>query len=289
MNCTIDRRTLLVSLAAAAATILGALIEKTALADDLAVPASAGRLGVAAINLHNGRIIQHDGSGRYPLASTFKLPLVMDVLARVDRGTERLDRVVRFSANDLHAYSPVTGKQPRGGTLTVGELCAAAIEQSDNTAANLLLQAVGGPAGVTAYLRALGDTTTRLDRNEPALNEAKPGDPRDTTTPLAMATLLQRLVRDPILSPASKNTLFGWLRGTTTGTARIRAGVPSSWTVGDKTGTTNGGGNDVAILWPPHGSPIVIAVYFADVKVSDTARDAAIASAARAVVRRFRD
>lgn len=284
-----NRRSLLVSLAAAGATIVGALIEKSAQADDLSVPARAGQLGVAAIDLHNGRVIQHDGNGRYPLASTFKLPLVMDVLARVDRGTERLDRVVRFSADDLHAYSPVVGKQPHGGTLTVGELCAAAVEQSDNTAANLLLRRVGGPEGVTAYLRGLGDTTTRLDRYEPALNEARVGDPRDTTTPIAMATVLQRLVRDPILSPASKNTLFGWLRATTTGTARIRAGVPSTWTVGDKTGTTNSGGNDVAILSPPHGSPIVIAVYFADVKPSDTARDATIAATARAVVRRFRD
>jgi len=285
-----DRKSLLVSLAGAGAMVLGAVLEKSAQADDLvALPANAGRLGVAAIDLHNGRVIQRDGAGRYPLASTFKLPLVMDVLARVDRGTERLDRIVRFVASEVLANSPTVAKQPHGGSLTVGELCAAAIEQSDNTAANLLLRRVGGPAGVTAYLRGLGDTATRLDRNEPALNEAIPGDPRDTTTPLAVATLLQRLVRDPILSPVSKNILFDWLRRTKTGTARIRAGVPPHWIVGDKTGTTNSGGNDVAILLPPHGSPIVIAVYFADVHLTDTARDATIAAAAHTVVRRFRD
>jgi beta-lactamase class A len=288
MRWTRNRRPLLAALASAGVVLLGAVVEKHG-PDWVDALSGGNHLGVAAIDLKNGRVIERDGGGRYPLASTFKLPLVMDVLARVDGGTERLDNVVRFSANDLHAYSPTVAKQPHGGTLTVGQLCAAAIEQSDNTAANLLLRRVGGPAGLTAYLRSLGDTTTRLDRNEPALNEATPGDPRDTTTPLAMAKLLQRLVRDPILSPASKNTLFDWLRQSTTGTTRIRAGVPARWTVGDKTGTTNSGGNDVAILWPPHGSPIVIAVYFADVKVSDTARDAAIAAAARDVVRRFRD
>ena len=130
---------------------------------------------------------------------------------------------------------------------------------------------------MTAYLRALGDPVTRLDRIEPALNETKPGDVRDTTTPSAMANLLARLVRDPILSNASKQTLFGWMRGADTGLTRIRAGVPPGWTVGDKTGTTNSGGNDVAILWPRTGAPIVLAVYFAEVRGSDAERDAAIA------------
>jgi beta-lactamase class A len=248
----------------------------------------SGRLGIAAIDLRNGRKLLSSADERFPLASTFKLPLVMDVLTRVDRGQEHLDRHVRFAASDILAYSPTVGAQPRGGSLTVGELCAAAIEHSDNTAANLLLRTVGGPAGVTAYLRGLGDTVTRLDRNEPALNEATLGDPRDTTTPLAMATLAERLVRDPLLSPASKASLFDWLRRSDTGAARIRAGVPAGWTVGDKTGTTQSGGNDVAILWPRHGAPIVLAVYFAEVHATDAQRDAAIAAVAREVVRRFR-
>ena len=215
----------------------------------------SGRLGIAAIDLRNGRRLLSSADERFPLASTFKLPLVMDVLTRVDRGQEHLDRHVRFVASDILAYSPTVGAQPRGGSLTVAELCAAAIEHSDNAAANLL-RTVGGPAGVTAYLRGLGDTVTRLDRTEPALNQAVPGDPRDTTTPLAMATLAERLVRDPLLSPASKALLFDWLRRSDTGAARIRAGVPASWTIGDKTGTTQSGGNDVAILWPRHGAPV---------------------------------
>ena len=247
-----------------------------------------GRLGIAAIDLGNGHRLLQRWDQRFPLASTFKLPLVMDVLARVDRRAERLDRPIRFRASEILPYSPTVSKQPHGGTLTVAELCAAAIEHSDNTAANLLLRTLGGPPGVTAYLRSLGDRVTRLDRNEPTLNEATPGDVRDTTTPLAMATLLARLVRDPILSPASKSRLFGWMRATDTGAARIRAGVPTGWTVGDKTGTTNTGGNDVGILWPPHGAPIVVAIYFAEVRVSDAERDAVIAGAARSVVQHLR-
>jgi len=247
-----------------------------------------GRLGVAAIDLGSGRRLEQRGSERFPLASTFKLPLVMAVLTRVDHGTERLDRKIRFKASDIIAYSPAVSQQPHGGSLSVAALCAAAIEQSDNSAANLLLRTVGGPAGVTAYVRGLGDTVTRLDRTEPALNESIPGDVRDTTSPDAMARLVARLVREPLLTPASKAHLFAWLRGSTTGAARIRAGVPAGWTVDDKTGTTNTSGNDVAILWPRSGEPIVLAVYFAEVKASDAERDAAIADVAAAVVASLR-
>jgi beta-lactamase class A len=247
-----------------------------------------GRLGVAAIDLGDMRRIEQRAHERFPLASTFKLPLVMAVLTRVDAGAERLDRPIRYTAHDIISYSPVVGRQPRGGTLTVAQLCAAAIEYSDNAAANLLLQTVGGPPGVTAFMRRLGDPVTRLDRTEPALNEAAPGDVRDTTTPAAMANLLARLVQSRLLSDASKAQLYGWLRASKTGLTRIRAGVPAGWIVGDKTGTTNTVGNDVAILWPPSGAPIVLAVYLADVHGTDAQRDAAIAGVARGVVRSFR-
>lgn len=244
-------------------------------------------LGVCAVSLRDNRQLVRRGRERFPLASTFKLPLVMDVLGRVDAGIERLDRAIAFGRSDILAYSPVAGRHPRGGTLTVAELCGAAIELSDNSAANLLLATAGGPRGLTAYVRGAGDHEMRLDRTEPALNHTTPGDARDTTTPLAMAHLLARLVRDPILSPRSKAMLFGWMRNASTGLARIRAGAPAGWTVGDKTGTTNTGGNDVAILWPRRGEPIVLAVYCAEVHASDAERDAAIASVARSVVRRF--
>ncbi len=291
-----DRATFVSSLAAAGVTPLAAappLFEHTA--PPAAQPFAReeamgrGRLGVCAIALHDDRRLARREHERFPLASTFKLPLVMATLARADRGVERLDRKLAFRAGEILPYSPAEARFPRGGSLTIAELCAAAIEQSDNTAANLLMATLGGPAGVTSYLRGLGDPVTRLDRTEPALNTTAPGDPRDTTTPFAMASLLARLVREPILSPASKATLFGWMRSARTGLSRIRAGVPPSWTVGDKTGTTNTAGNDVAILWPRTGAPIVLAVYFAEVHAADETRDAAIASVAREVIRRFRD
>jgi beta-lactamase class A len=246
-----------------------------------------GRLGVAAIALRDGRRIEQRAHERFPLASTFKLPLVMAVLARSDRGAEHLGRTVRITPADLlAAYSPVT-RAHKGGTMTIAQLCAAAVSDSDNSAANLLLRTVGGPAGVTAYLRSLGDPETRLDRYEPALNTVGPNDPRDTTTPEAMANLLARLVREPVLSAASKARLYDWMRRANTGLARIRAGVPAGWTVGDKTGTTDHAGNDVAILWPHSGAPLVLAVYSAEVEASDAQRDAAIADVARGVVRQL--
>ncbi len=248
----------------------------------------AGRLGVCAVALRDGNHIERRAHEQFPLASTFKLPLVTCVLSRVDHGAERLDRTLHFRASDiLHSYSPAFASMPHGGTLTIAQLCAAAIEHSDNTAADALLRTVGGPQALTAYLRGLGDRVTRIDRSEPALNTAIPGDVRDTTTPAAMADLLARLVREPMLSAGSKATLFAWMRAADTGLTRIRAGVPRSWTVGDKTGTTDTGGNDVAILWPPRGAPIVLAVYFAQVRARDAERDAAIADVARAVVRRL--
>jgi beta-lactamase class A len=247
-----------------------------------------GRLGACAIDLRHERRIGQRQSERFPMASTFKLPLVMAVLSRADGGIERLDRKVAFAAHQIIAYSPVVARQPHGGSLTVAELCGAAIQHSDNTAANLLLAAIGGPTAVTAYLRGIGDPTSRLDRNEPALNRSTPGDLRDTTTPFAMARVLQRLVAEPVLSPSSKAQLFAWMRTATTGLARIRAGVPKGWTVGDKTGTTDTAGNDIAVLWPRSGAPIVLAVYVADVAASDSERDAAIAAVAHSAVRALR-
>ena len=288
-----NRPTFLLSLANTVATPPAALIDGPAPAPHsppflMQERRGRGRLGVVAIDLRDMRRIVQRPRERFPLASTFKLPLVMAVLKRVDEGTERLERPIRFTAHDLLDYSPVVAQQLHGGKLTVAQLCAAAIEQSDNAAANLLLATIGGPGGVTAFMRRLGDPVTRLDRNEPALNEATPGDVRDTTTPEAMANLLARLMRSRVLSDASKARLYGWLRGATTGLTRIRAGTPAGWRVGDKTGTTNSSGNDVAILWPPTGAPIVLAVYFAEVRGTGAERDAAIADVARSVVKNFR-
>jgi beta-lactamase class A len=286
-----DRPTFLLSLATTALAQGGAIPMRPEpeATPFLADERRAGvRLGVYAIDLRNDKTVVHRPAQRFPMASTFKLPLVMAVLSRVDDNIEQLGRKIAFTSSDIVPFSPVVARQPRGGSLTVAQLCGAAIEESDNTAANLLLAAVAGPPGVTAYLRRIGDPTTRLDRNEPALNRSAPNDPRDTTTPYAMASVLARAVREPILSPGAKTHLFGWMKNAKTGLHRIRAGAPAGWSAGDKTGTTDTGASDVAVLWPPSGAPIVMAVYADGVRVSDAARDALFAGIARRVVRRLR-
>lgn len=220
--------------------------------------------------------------------STFKWLLAAQVLARVDEGEESLDRVVRYGPGDLLEYAPVTRERVEEGGLSVSELCAAAVQVSDNTAANLLLATVDSPAGFTAYLRTLGDSTTRLDRTEPELNEAAPGDPRDTTTPAAMLEDLRAVLLGDVLAPASRERLIDWMVTSTTGLARLRAGLPEGWRTGDKTGTCGRGtANDVAIIWPPGREPILIAAYLAEAEASYEDCNAALAEVARGIVGSF--
>ncbi|MBE7196470.1 MAG: class A beta-lactamase [Parafilimonas terrae] len=224
-----------------------------------------GRIGVSAGSADR-ILLRHRADERFPMCSTFKVLAVAAVLARVEAGTETLDALVSYGAGDLLSYAPVARKalETSGGTgrLSVNDLCAAAIEWSDNTAANLLLVRLGGPEGLTAWLRSIGDPITRLDRNEPTLNSALPGDPRDTTTPEAMRATLGRILLGSVLTPPSRDRLEHWMVGSQTGSARLRAGLPKDWTVGDKTGTgVNGTVNDVAILRPPGRAPLFAAVY----------------------------
>lgn len=178
-------------------------------------------------------------------------------------------------------YSPRTEPHADREGMTVAELCEATMVLSDNTAANLLLRRQGGPAGLTAWLRGLGDTHTRLDRTEPALNDVPPGEVRDTTTPLAMAATLQKLVLDRVLAPASRERLQGWLLGNLTGDKRLRAGMPPGWRVGEKTGTAQGTSNDAGVVWPEQGGPAVVACYLTECPAAPARRDAAIAQVGR--------
>ena len=227
--------------------------------------ATGGRVGFAVDDTATGRRFSHRGRERFPMASTFKMLLVAAILERVDRGVESLERVIPVRAGDLLDVSPVS-KAHVGGTATVAELAEATMIYSDNTAANLLLPAVGGPAGLTAFLRRIGDPVTRLDRNEPTMSEARPGDPRDTSSPDAMLATWERLLLGNTLSPASRERLTGWLVANTTGDTRLRAGFPKEWRVGDKTGTgaaVTGTVNDVAIVWPDRidTRPLLIASF----------------------------
>jgi beta-lactamase class A len=244
---------------------------------------AGGRLGVAALDTGTGRRFGHREEERFPMCSTFKVLAVSAVLTQVDHEKENLDRRIRFAAGDVIDGSPIS-KDHIGDGMTLAELCAAALDYSDNTAANLILSALGGPHAVTAFARSLGDPVTRLDRTEPTLNEATQGDPRDTTTPATMAANLQKLLLGKALAPASREQLTNWMIANKTGDARLRAGLPHDWRIGDKTGTgERGTANDIAIAWPPGRKPIIVAVYLTGSTVSPDQQSAAIADVARAV------
>lgn len=222
---------------------------------------SGGRLGVTVLDTATGRRASWRGAERFAMSSTFKALLAGVVLARVDRGEEALDRALPVTASDLLDHAPAV-EAAIGGSLTVDQLCEAIVVVSDNAAANLLLTTMGGPDGFTAEMHAMGDAVTRLDRPEPDLNEAAPGDPRDTTTPDAMLASLGRLLAGDVLAAPSRGLLAGWLASSGTGLRRIRAGLPAGWQGGDKTGTgSNGNVHDVAILLPPDGGPVLVASY----------------------------
>jgi beta-lactamase class A len=241
-----------------------------------------GRLGVAVLDTESGRRIGYRADERFPMCSTFKFLAAAQVLARVDRQEERLDRRVVYPKQELVAYSPVTAGHAGADGMTVAELCHAAVTVSDNTAGNLLLASLGGPPGLTRFTRSLGDETTRLDRIETELNEAVPGDPRDTTTPAAMLNDMHRLLVGDALSPASRKQLAAWLIAATTGGPRLRAGFPAEWRVGDKTGTSNNGvSNDIAIAWPPGRAPLLVTAYYAESPLSQDQRNGVLAEAGR--------
>jgi beta-lactamase class A len=264
------RRTLL--LAGSAVPLAFALRARAADAAASAAPAVArlaaleraagGRLGVCVLDTANGAQFGRRADERFPMCSTFKLMLSAAVLDRARHEAGLTDRLIRYGKQDLLDYAPIT-KQHLGDGMTVAALCEATLQYSDNTAANLLLEVLGGPAAVTAFARAIGDPMFRLDRREPELNSALPGDPRDTTTPAAMVRSLRKLLVDDALPPAARAQLRDWLLGNTVGGKRIRAGVPAGWQVADKTGTgAHGTANDIGALWPPARPPVMLALYY---------------------------
>ena len=245
---------------------------------------TGARIGVAALDTGNGKRLDYRSEERFPMCSTFKFLAAAAVLKRVDGGQEKLDRFVSYDAKDILEYAPVTKAHLKDGGMTLGALCAAAIEQSDNTAGNLLLDTIGGPIGLTKFARSIGDETTRLDRKEPELNSAVPGDERDTTSPASMCAGMQALLLGNVLSESSRHRLEDWLQHNETGSQMIRAGIPKTWIVGDKTGRCgNGATNDVAIIRPPGHAPIVVAIYTIGSTASADDRAAALAETARVI------
>ena len=230
-----------------------------------------GDLGVSVLDTETGRASGWDETSTYPLNSTFKFLLAGAVLQRVDRGQERLDRQIAVRSSDIVAWSPVA-KEAVGGSMSLRSLCEAAMTRSDNAATNLLLRSVGGPEALTATLRNMGDPVTRIDRYETEMNDVPPGDLRDSSTPSQMLKTMETLLLGDILSARSKEQLAAWMIANTTGGARIRAGVPSGWTVGDRTGTgPRGETATIAAIYPPNRKPLLMTVY---IRGSSRNRDA---------------
>jgi beta-lactamase class A len=246
----------------------------------------SAQIGAAVLDTKSNAVWGYRGDERFPLDSTHKAFACAALLAKADRGEASLQKRVVIIATDLVAHSPITEKRIAPDAMSLSELCAAAITVSDNTAANAVLSAIGGPPAVTDFFRSLGDEVSRLDRNEPDLNESAPGDPRDTTTPAAAVADLDKLLLGNTLNPAAREQLKQWMIDDAVAGPLLRAAAPSNWRIADKTGAGEHGSRGiVAVLWPPDRAPIVAAIYIRDTAASLDARNAAIARIGAALIK----
>ncbi|MCQ9616410.1 class A beta-lactamase [Paenalcaligenes niemegkensis] len=242
-----------------------------------------GRLGVATLDTATGMRSAYRGNERFLICSTFKLLLTAAVLKRVDNNEEQLDRRITFDRSLILAWAPVTGLNVGSPGMSIQELCEATMIMSDNTAANLLLETLGGPAAVTAYARSLGDTKTRLDHIEP-LDGSQQGD-EDTTTPQSMLENMQKIMLGKTLSEESRTRLINWFAMNQTGSQTLKAGLSSDWLIGDKTGAANNTNNDIALITPPGRQPILVAAYYTNDGINSNARKAVLAKVGKIVVK----
>lgn len=242
-----------------------------------------GRIGLVALDTGSGKRLLHRSEERFPMCSTFKMILAAAVLQRSVATPELLKKTIAVTQADMRPHAPVTSEHV-GGSLSVETLCDAIVRYSDNPAANLLLKEVGGPAALTAYARTIGDRDFRLDRWETELNSAIPGDPRDTTTPKAMAGTVHALLLGEALPALQRGMLKDWMLRNTTGTETIRAGLPATWAAAEKTGAgAYGARNDVGVLYPPGRAPIVLVVFTATAREQAESRTEIVAAVARLV------
>lgn len=242
-----------------------------------------GRLGVHILNTGTSQEYGYRSDERFMMLSSFKLLASALVLHRVDAGKESLERRLPYTAKDLIPWSPVTEQHTDGSGMTLAQLCEATITTSDNTAGNLILSSYGGPAAFTAFARQLGDNVSRLDRDEPTLNTPTVEGLMDTTSPRAMVTVMHKVLLGNVLSPESRSLLQQWLRGNTTGTHRLKEGLPTYWNIGDKTGTNKTDSNDIAIIYPPNRPPLLVTAYLADSQASGQVKDTTIAAVGKLV------
>lgn len=244
---------------------------------------SGGRLGVALINTADNSQVLYRADERFAMCSTSKVMAAAAVLKKSESDKNLLQQRVAIKPSDLVNYNPIAEKHVNS-TMTLAELSAAALQYSDNTAMNKLIAHLGGPQKVTAFAREIGDNTFRLDRTEPTLNTAIPGDPRDTTSPQAMAQTLRNLTLGKALGETQRAQLVTWLKGNTTGSASIKAGLPATWVVGDKTGSGDyGTTNDIAVIWPENHAPLILVTYFTQPQQKAESRRDVLAAAAKIV------
>jgi beta-lactamase class A len=273
----------LLALASPAYAFDAARLTAAARAEETALSA---RLGAAVLDTATGQLWRYHADERFPLVSTHKAFTCAALLAKVDKGEAWLDRRVVILATDIEPYSPVTQDRIAPDAMSLSELCAATLSVSDNTAANFVVAAVGGPDGVTAFFRTLGDQTSRLDRTEIDLNEATPGDVRDTTTPAAAVADLDKILLGGALKPVSRERLTHWMMDDRVAGPLLRAALPEDWRIADRSGAGGHGARGiVAVLWPPDRAPLVAAIYLTDTAASIQARNAAIAHIGAALVR----
>ena len=222
------------------------------------------RIGLYALDTGTGKTLAHRADERFLLCSTVKALTAAAILELSTHQPGLLDKIIHYRPSDLLLpHAPVTSQHLQDG-LSVAALCEAAVDHGDNTAANLLLGVLGGPAAVTAFARTLGDPVTRLDRTEPTLNDGSAGDERDTTTPRRIGADLRALVLGDALGPTQRATLTRWLTSSATGGTLIPSGFPKQWRIGHKSGSgDNGEVNDIAVIWPPNEAPLVVAIYTA--------------------------
>ncbi len=241
------------------------------------------RVGLAIHDTGSGQRWLYNAHERFPMASTFKVLACGALLARIDAGEEDGSRLIPINPSDLVTYSPVTEGWVNE-EATLDDLCAATMRTSDNTAVNKVLEALGGPEALTSFMRSLGDEVTRLDRWETELNQATPGDPRDTTSPAAMVNSLQALVLGDVLTATSRETLTEWLVANEVGGPPLRAGIPDNWRIGDRTGAGGHGTRGItAVIWPPQRDPLIVAIYITETEAEMDKRNEAIAGIGRAL------
>ncbi|HSW71158.1 MAG TPA: class A beta-lactamase [Gammaproteobacteria bacterium] len=245
-----------------------------------------GRIGIYALNTANNQSIQYRALERFPIQSTFKIMVVSAILKKNSTDNQLLRKKITYTNEDLVFWSPITEKNINSG-MTISELCAAAMMYSDNTATNLIMKELGGPAAVTAFARSIGDTSFYVSNWEPELN-SNPNNATDISTPKAMAKAVEKLALEETLLVPQREKLVAWMKGNTTGATRIRAGVPKGWVVADKTGSGDFGiSNDIAVIWPRDCAPIIVSIYSIQNKKEAARHDEILVSSTQLVINEF--